>query len=991
MARKTVWALMAAFVLAISGSAAAATHGSGRWSGHVPPPSAIKHPPLPPSVVKALTRKHLKVNNKSAAAVTHTTVHRGTARRATVHNTQLTAGGLVAAMQGSGFAGDLSAGASFVTIPSTGTPDASETDPAPGFPLDGPSYAVMSSGDASKALDLYNPASTGTDDSCAPGAGCGPDGDPTTKGANRQNAHDVTILKIPFTVAKTGVGSGNCLSLDFRFLSQEYTSFTFSPYDDAFVAELDKNTWTATGANPNSPISAPANFATDASGKPISISATASDELALSYATATTYPAATPILRAQTPVTAGAHTLYLSIFDQRDHAYDSTAFIDDLSLRTAPSGQCSAGAVVDETPADLSVTAQGTLGTSTEDYAVTVHNDGPAAAENVTFTDTLIFGVDYQSSDGATCTSDDDCVTCDLGELAAGQTKRLTIDTTLRDASYDFGTEAQVGSTTYDPNLGNNAMSTYDNLPEPNPTTTSDFSIASSATDTAQGTVVTIPVTITNNGPDDWTGSLFTDTYVSSSLDFIGYTTPDDEVIPDGFDGCFAVVDSDMSCGYEDGFQLANGASFEVDLLAYVTRSGWITTDSSVYPNEYEANTSNDTSLTSFEAAPSANQVSDVSLTVTPSSDFAAPGSALTYTVKVANAGPAEAKTVEVNDNEPDDVTGTSVSDTLGQCTSLTVGGFDCDVDLKPGKTDTITYKTTVADDAPSGDFIFNPVSAEPDTYLDPQPSSNYWYAYTEVAAAPAEKADLVAKLTNPTQSAVGTPITTVGSLTNKGPSAITDGFVEFESWDLPQAYMVSDPGCAWDDFGDLVCEVGPVAKGATKTAKITWVPTFGDFSFMSVYVYSTDLTWEDPNTDNQSAQTQMEIDAPSADVGIGILDGTDPILAGSKETYTITVSNAGSDPATGVQVVDTLPTNATLVSATGKNWTCTTTASITCTLKGPLAPSATSTLTLVVTFASSGDEVDTATVVSALYDSDPTNNSASVTTHVTPPTARTH
>ena len=47
-------------------------------------------------------------------------------------------------------------------------------------------------------------------------------------------------------------------------------------------------------------------------------------------ASGTTYDGATELLTAETPVTAGAHTLYLSIFDQGDSGYDSAVLADNL-------------------------------------------------------------------------------------------------------------------------------------------------------------------------------------------------------------------------------------------------------------------------------------------------------------------------------------------------------------------------------------------------------------------------------------------------------------------------------------------------------------------------------------------------------------------------------------------------------------------------------------------------------------------------------------
>ena len=57
---------------------------------------------------------------------------------------------------------------------------------------------------------------------------------------SRQHGLDVSILKIDLEVP----AAANCLSIDFRFLSDEYPESSASSFNDAFIAELDNSTWT---------------------------------------------------------------------------------------------------------------------------------------------------------------------------------------------------------------------------------------------------------------------------------------------------------------------------------------------------------------------------------------------------------------------------------------------------------------------------------------------------------------------------------------------------------------------------------------------------------------------------------------------------------------------------------------------------------------------------------------------------------------------------
>ena len=147
---------------------------------------------------------------------------------------------------------------------------------------------------------------------------------------------DVTILKVDVSVPS----SANCISVDFRFLSEEFPEFVGKTVNDAFVAELDSSTWTTTA----SVVTAPNNFAFDPTGNVVSINSTGVTSVSAANSTGTTYDAATTLLRASAPTTPGTHSLFLSIFDQGDSVLDSAVFIDRLTVTKTAAGACKPGA-----------------------------------------------------------------------------------------------------------------------------------------------------------------------------------------------------------------------------------------------------------------------------------------------------------------------------------------------------------------------------------------------------------------------------------------------------------------------------------------------------------------------------------------------------------------------------------------------------------------------------------------------------------------------
>ena len=215
------------------------------------------------------------------------------------------------------------ASASFVTVPPSGTPHGTSTALS-SFPTNGPSFAILTSGNVNFADDPNNSGSTGANLGGAPVRG--------------NTDRDVSILKLDLTVP-AGV---NCARFNFAFYSDEFPEYVGSGFNDAFIAELDSSTWTTSGSN----ISAPNNFAFDANGNVVSINAAGAATMSAANAAGTTYDGATPLLSAATVITPGAHSIYLSIFDQGDGNLDSAVFLDNLSLTTVadPASSCTSGA-----------------------------------------------------------------------------------------------------------------------------------------------------------------------------------------------------------------------------------------------------------------------------------------------------------------------------------------------------------------------------------------------------------------------------------------------------------------------------------------------------------------------------------------------------------------------------------------------------------------------------------------------------------------------
>jgi uncharacterized repeat protein (TIGR01451 family) len=144
-----------------------------------------------------------------------------------------------------------------------------------------------------------------------------------------------------------------------------------------------------------------------------------------------------------------------------------------------------------------------------------------------------------------------------------------------------------------------------------------------------------------------------------------------------------------------------------------------------------------------------------------------------------------------------------------------------------------------------------------------------------------------------------------------------------------------------------------------------------------------------DPNPANNSSSVTVQIQPPTTDLAVTKTGTPNPVVAGQKETYTISVTNNGPSTATGVVAQDAwsaateIKGGIAFKSVSTSQGTCTQSgAGISCNL-GTLASGASATVTLVLQPRSKGTLSDTATTTGNEYDPNTANNSSTVLTTV--------
>lgn len=382
-----------------------------------------------------------------------------------------------------------------------------------------------------------------------------------------------------------------------------------------------------------------------------------------------------------------------------------------------------------------------------------------------------------------------------------------------------------------------------------------------------------------------------------------------------------------------------------------------------------------------------------LTLTKSDGQGSASPGDTLTYTVDVANAatGPTAgaANAVVVHDTIPANTTyqgcgvttpgsGTwGCSESGGDVTFTQTGWLAAGeaaqliviVKVKQGAGGSIVNAAT-ADYSDALGNVFPQVSAsDTDTValrsdlsitktdsVDPVvPGQNFHYDITVDNAGPADATNV-----HVTDS-VPPNLTVTGTVAGAGNCTVTGN--------------------------DVDCLRGPLAVGGSWAIEVDVTVDPADPGGRITNTAAVSADQADPDASNDTASEDTTV-GQVADVSITKTDSADPVDPGESFTYDLVVTNQGPADATNVVVNDPVPPGVTVTAADGPGGGCVVTGNdVNCT-RNALADGATWTITVDATVDpgnGGGPLTNTATVVADQIDPDPSNNSSSQDTTVSP------
>ena len=189
-------------------------------------------------------------------------------------------------------------------------------------------------------------------------------------------------------------------------------------------------------------------------------------------------------------------------------------------------------------------------------------------------------------------------------------------------------------------------------------------------------------------------------------------------------------------------------------------------------------------------------------------------------------------------------------------------------------------------------------------------------------------------------------------------------------------AFVSATPsqGTCQQASGTVTCALGSLAVGANATVGIT--ATTSALGTLTDTAIAT-ANEPDPNPANniQTVNTAVVV-GTDTDLAVADTGSATPVQVGTNFTYTLTATNGGPGPATGVKVMDTLPSGSVWVNDTPSAGSCTGTSTLTCTI-GSLAANTSATVTVTATALASGALTNQASITGNEIDPNSVNNNA--------------
>jgi uncharacterized repeat protein (TIGR01451 family) len=574
-------------------------------------------------------------------------------------------------------------------------------------------------------------------------------------------------------------------------------------------------------------------------------------------------------------------------------------------------------------------------------YTITLADNGPNPATNVSVLDPLPAGLAFVSASASQGSYNSGIGVWTVGTVGTSGSQTLTITAVVNSASAIANTASIAHSDQFDPDASNNTATSLLNP------LVGDLALTKTVDNPRPnvGDVITFTVTLTDNGPNNATGVVVSDP-LPDGLMFVSATSSE---------GSY-----DSTTGIWTVGAVTTTTPQTLQITAKVAspdaRSNTATIANS---DQLDPNPTNDTA-----SALETPQQADLVLSKVPDNPTPNKGDTIHFTITLSDAGPDTATGVTVSDPLPAGLQ--FVSDTTSQGSYDPVTGV-CTVGTVTTSTPQTLVITAVVTDP---EEEINTASISHADQFDPDPNNN-----TATTSVNPQQADLtlVKLVDNPTPN-VGDVVTFTVTLTDHGPSNAT-GVVVSDLLPAGLTFISDTPSQGSYDPTSGVWTVGAVTTATPQTLLIRVKVVSPDARTNAATITHSDEFDPNPNNNSDSATEAPQ----AADLALGkTVDNPTP-NDGDTIHYTITLADLGPNAATHVTVQDILPAGATFVTSSASQGSYDHTTNVW--KVGTVDTTAAQTLTITVVVTGPGVLGNTASVLhSDQFDPDPANNTAGTT-----------
>ncbi|RYX96494.1 MAG: DUF11 domain-containing protein [Comamonadaceae bacterium] len=604
--------------------------------------------------------------------------------------------------------------------------------------------------------------------------------------------------------------------------------------------------------------------------------------------------------------------------------------------------------------ADLSVTKtastiQGTAG-STVSYTISLVNNGPSVAQNVTLTDVLGAGQTFNSasSNNGTATVAGASAAATTATLQVGGTLMLVVQVTVTATSGNVTDTAAATSVTPDPVPANNTTTFA--LPVGTSADLSVTKVASSPIGTA-GNTISYTISLVNLGPSVAQNVTLTDV-LGTGQTFIGASSNNATLTVAGTSAAAATA------------SLQVGSTLTLVVQATITASTGVVTDTAV-----GTSTTPDPSLTNNSTTfpLPVNASADLRVTKVASTAQGTAGNTISYSLTLVNFGPSLAQNVTLTDVLGTGQTFISASGNNGTITVAGTSAAASTASLQVGGTLTLVVRATIT--ASTG--AVTDTATGTSTTPDPSTPNNVTTVFVPVVSS----ADLsVTKVASSSIGTVGQTVNYFITFGNLGPSTAANVTVtDVLPAGLTLVGVQASSGTIGSTTASLTLGIATLPPGGSGTVTLT-VSIGADAASSIVNVANISSQTPDPSTANNSATVTIgKVDSTDVRVTLTVPASATP---GSTITAVVVVTNNGPSPANNV--------TATLTVSNGTSTTSTTVLSVVTVPSLPAGSSTTSTVPYLVPPAQTIPLTWTASVATTTTETNYANNATTATTSIT-------